>query len=140
MEKIRKLYNCTAHDQSSTHEKILKDFDFDVELDPRIKRVPKNPETDKVEMQDLEDEAIRVAADIPAYSHVLVGGAGPLIEKLSMELLSNHCVCYSITATRMARPNGCFLFNVSGLDETPLSKAFHKGFLVMHIPVGGKSQ
>jgi len=127
MNEIRKLYNCTAHDQSDTHDKILKEFAFDVELRPRIKRVDKNPETAKVEMEDLEKEAISVADGVPAHSHVLVGGAGPLIERLSMELLTKQCRCYSVTATRTTRPNGCFQFNISGLDETPLSRDYHVG-------------
>lgn len=130
-----RVYNCTAHNQSDTLSILHNKFGIDVEIPPRIKRVNRNKKTKKIEMADLEKEALKVAEGIPPKSNCLVGGAGPLIEKLSLELLKKDCHLFSITSRRKNKQNGGFKFNVLGFDETPLSKAFHSGEIDIKEPV-----
>lgn len=125
-----KMFNCTAHSQIATKHALLE-FGIDIELEPRVLRVRRNSRTGKVEMADLEAEAVRVARTIPAKGHCLVGGAGPLVERLSIELLRKGCHLYSITSERKTKTTGSFRFNVLGIAETPLSRSYHKGELVL---------
>jgi len=72
----------------------------------------------------MEEEAVRIASEVPDNSSCLIGGSCIIMEKLSLELLKKGCVLYSILTERKSDKDGNFSFEFAGLQETPLYKAF----------------
>jgi len=109
---MTKLFNCTGHSQEA-YASTYAEMGWEIEVEPRVQRVPAS---------EMEAEGKRVAASIPPYSHVLVGGAQVITEAASLDLLEKGCRIYAALTERESSPDGGFVFNLRGVSETPLSK------------------
>lgn len=115
MKPRRPLLNATAHSQDDQLERY-RELGWEIEAAPRLARcAPVVPE--------LEAEADRVAADIPAGADVLVGGLGYLCDALALRLLPRGCRLFAALTNRISDAEGRFVFTgPSEVVETPLSR------------------